>query len=331
MNLLITKVKRKLTYTWNDFLFSVGLQKNNLKQANGKSRCLIYHGIDQTGSLDFNSRFISQKYLGTQIKLFSEQCNVISLQQYFSGEIDSNKLNVCLTFDDGYLNNFKYVLPLIETYKIPVTFFATPIYSEGKDILWSDHLDIASRLYQQDLELNDQVYQHKKKNDYINSVTGKKLKNELRKSDYSLKELLHKKLSDGFKGDPKYDDYWRLMGADELRQLNKSPFVEIGSHGLLHNNLAEINLRDAIKELASSKEYLESILQKEIKSLAYPDGSYSRKLIDEAEKIGYDYQLAVNYLFDEDKEDSRIRDRIGMNPHCSWNNQVRCIIRGKYY
>jgi hypothetical protein len=83
-------------------------------------------------------------------------------------------------------------------------------------------------------------------------------------------------------------------------------------------------------ELKESKYYLENCIQKDVTSLAYPDGIYTREIIHIAEQLGYKTQLAADYLHKEDESDGRIEKRFGINPYISFKNQIKCIVDGKY-
>jgi peptidoglycan/xylan/chitin deacetylase (PgdA/CDA1 family) len=105
----------------------------------------------------------------------------------------------------------------------------------------------------------------------------------------------------------------------EIQSLSKSKYATIGSHAFYHNNLMAIDHKEAMKEIKLSKDYLETLIQKEIKSIAFPDGSYTRNIINDTEKLGINQQLAVNFLYKEDALDHRIMDRFGIYPFYTAN------------
>ena len=87
---------------------------------------LMYHGISTIRKSQFNNRFINVKQFEKQIKFFTKEFNIISLDDYFLNQnLEAKKLNVAITFDDGYKNNFKYAFPILKKYNVPAHFFVT--------------------------------------------------------------------------------------------------------------------------------------------------------------------------------------------------------------
>ena len=63
-----------------------------------------------------------------------------------------------------------------------------------------------------------------------------------------------------------------------------------------------------------AKKYLENLIQKPVNGIAYPDGSYSREIVQELKLKGFTNQLALGFLFDEDQTESSILNRHGIYP-----------------
>jgi peptidoglycan/xylan/chitin deacetylase (PgdA/CDA1 family) len=79
----------------------------------------------------------------------------------------------------------------------------------------------------------------------------------------------------------------RLMNAEELCELARSPLVEIGSHTNTHVDLAHATALDAHREMATSKQALEDLLQRPVDAFAYPKCGYSPTCPDAACRAGY--------------------------------------------
>ena len=80
----------------------------------------------------------------------------------------------------------------------------------------------------------------------------------------------------------------RLMDGDQLRELARSPFVELGSHTNTHADLSSANTEDAYREMVSSKLALEELLGRPVKAFAYPKCGYSPSCPAAARRAGYD-------------------------------------------
>ena len=79
----------------------------------------------------------------------------------------------------------------------------------------------------------------------------------------------------------------RFMTADELRQLASSPTVEIGSHTSHHAVLADATAEDAEREMTTSRQALEALLDLPIHSFSYPKCRYSAACPGAAARAGY--------------------------------------------
>ena len=84
------------------------------------------------------------------------------------------------------------------------------------------------------------------------------------------------------------------MNESMIKEANNSGLIEIGSHTISHYKLGEIDLATAEIEIKESKEVLENLLNEEIKSIAYPSGSFNQNIIDIVKNY-YDYGLSTIY------------------------------------
>lgn len=319
------RIFNKIQRVKNDFIFNTGIFARNRIQKT-ENTILLYHGVDLSGNTKFNSRHTARHDLIKHICFLKKYCHIISLEDFFQGKFIQGRPNITITFDDGYRNNFTNAFPIFEEMKVPATFFITGLNGSENPILWADFLDIASKITDHDISIQGEPFKNIK-GQYFSEDSGKNLYDIIKheKADHTYKQSMYAAFKDlyDFKCDPYYNEYWQLMSDDEILLCSKSPYIEIGSHGMLHDNLGTISLEDAIIDLQNSKDYLENLVQKEIVSLAYPDGSYSRQTLSAAKDIGFKYQVAAEgLLFPEDITDERMRDRKGVYSWDSCANQL---------
>jgi len=322
---MVGRIIGKLNRIANDAIFNTGLFAS-YSLRNTLNTIIMYHGVDLSGNTAYNSRHTSQDHFRRHVQFLKKYCHIISLEDFFKKEFRKGKPNIALTFDDGYRNNFLYAKPILEQEKVLGTFYITGLNTGKNNILWADFLNIACTLTQQDIKIDGEDFQQKN-GKYFSRETGKNLYSIIKdeKADSEYKNLMQEAFINlyDFRKDEAYDDYWKLMTDSEILLCGDSKYIEIGSHGFLHNNLGTISQDKTRKELIDSKSYLENIIQKKINSIGYPDGSYTRETLDSAENLGFLYQTAAEgLLFEADKTDNRIRDRKGMYTWDSCANQL---------
>jgi len=327
----ILKIKSKSRYWQRDIFWNLGLNNNFHKNTNG-SRIIIYHGICQSDHTRFNNIFLKLKTFEAHLKFYKKYFNVISLNDYYQQRFSNDRFNVCITFDDGYANNHKYVLPLLEQYQLPATFFITSIRDAGFDILWNDFLGIISRYGPGILRYNNELFKKNIWNKYVSESTGIIFQEIIRSGGFNEKVKMMEQLGGlvNFRENKLEQDYWLQMTARQINELSLSKYVTIGGHSCYHNDLSRIPIGAARTELIQSKKYLEGIIQKEIKAFAFPYGTYTREVVAEAKIAGYNQLLAVNFSFPEDFSDTTMRERFTVNPFISVNNQMYANLTGRY-
>lgn len=322
---ILHRIQQKLKRSIVDASFATDLESFMYSGIRG-NRILMYHGVDLSESKKFNLRHVGIENFTSQLLWLKKNCNIVSLDEFYNGVFSENKFNVAITFDDGYLNNYKYAIPLLEQLQIPATIFVTGLDSTDYKIAWGDALNIFQALFPQETITIDGITFQRRNTDFVDSA-GIGLSDYLDTSDFRFKDELNKCLFSKIKmNDEKLHDYWKLMNERQITEISKSKFISIQSHGYYHNSLGNMNISEALAELTLSKSYLENLTQKEIKSLAYPSGNYTSELSVEAQKLGFQQQLLTEKLHETDKQSVVLKTRYGIYPAFSWRNQIHEVL-----
>ncbi len=298
------------------------------KQSDKQFFILMYHGIDKKQDTRYNQRFFSQANFEKQITDLKKHCHILTYSDFANRRFSNQKPNVLLTFDDGYANNYRYALPVLDKYNVHAVYFITGVGSLEKKILWADAMDIVSSHAKEGCRItinsNEFIF---RKTDFIQPESGILLKKYIKDSKtagYSEKEELVSQLLAiyDFTKTAGLQDYWQLMTDEEIYKTSLSKNITIGSHGFYHNNLGSLSNEDAVSEVLLSKKYLENITQKEVATIGFPDGSYTELLNDSLLKEGFANQFLVDYKTD----DAGTRDftfaRYGLYPFMGNNNEI---------
>lgn len=324
---IIKRGRRGVTNIFYDVQHLLNI--NNVLHSTIGKRILVYHGVCEKDHLRYNYSFITKKNFEKQLQLYLTHFNIVSLDDYYNNNLKSDKFNVCLTFDDGLANNFYHVLPILDRYQVPATFFITGIRDAGYNVLWNNFLDAVSKFGPSRLVLNADTY-HKRSGKYVSEKTGQTLNTILRNGDFAEKENMICELKPFFEKAKGDQEFWLQMTNEQVRALSTRPFITIGCHGYYHNDLSTLSRDSVESELKLNKEYLEKLCGKEIDSLAFPYGSYTSQVVDAAKAAGFNKLLPLDLLYSDDINVKELQPRLVVNPLISNFNQARAVINGKY-
>ena len=330
MRPLLKRVMRKAARMRNDFMFDRGMPQWWIN-GNVQSAILMYHGVSPDPRNPFNSRHTGVEDFNRQLSFLSRYTEVISLSEYFARKPGPQDRVMALTFDDGYENNYSLAKPLLERYKLPATFFVTGLNRTQSQVLWADLVNILTALYRKPLKVEGVEI------DFLHGLywvkdAGMDLMTyiKLHRADFPFKEALTNVALSAcdFRTEARWKPYWSLMTDDQISETHLGGLIEIGSHGFYHNNLGTLPLADAEAELHASVHYLKTLTGKPPRSIGYPDGSYSRAVVEVASALGMPHQVAANgFHYPEDADDPRLRDRKGIYASDSAANQILSALK----
>lgn len=323
------KIKYKINLLLNSFLLKIGYAKFLLKNKYGE-RIIVFHGIDKVGETKFNSRFHSVHFFEKFIQYATTNFNVISLDDFYNKKFKPDTLNLAITFDDGYFNNYKNAVPILEKYGVPATFFITTI-PNNIAFLWPDFIDLVSfYTFKSEILFENNLYSKNNKNEFI--YKGISLKNKCKNLSYREIQPLFTIFEEEWNRiqDKSLNDYWEVMNENQIKQIAENPLFTIGSHSYTHTNLAEIPFEEAKFEILKGKEILESICKKTVLEFAFPFGTYNFELVNYCKQIGFTKIALLNYNTTADKADDLLSDRIVMNPHINLKLQLIYLLKGRY-
>jgi len=87
------------------------------------ARFVAFHDIPPSTRMQFE----------TNLLFLKARTNVISLDDFFEGRLSSDRINVGITFDDGYKDWMDYALPALRKLELPATFFVSSGFLDAPD------------------------------------------------------------------------------------------------------------------------------------------------------------------------------------------------------
>jgi glycosyltransferase involved in cell wall biosynthesis/peptidoglycan/xylan/chitin deacetylase (PgdA/CDA1 family) len=267
-------VIRKLTLS---LLSSVGAFRLGELVSSRNLLVLSYHRVIPRdrfadGRRPSNTHFIDE--FEEQMAFVAKRFNVLTgdtLHAIIDGTRAIPPYSLAITFDDGYENNFSYVLPILQRYGLHAAFFLTTNFIGNKDgLLWFDRLD---RL--------------------LSIVPSGEILEWLHRLDPALTASSDTQIRPYFKGLPSArqseildrleqqfghpgastDDnkVYGFMSWDQVR-LMASAGMTIGSHTANHQILAAVSPAKVQTELQLSLKRIEKETDRACWCFAYPNG-----------------------------------------------------------
>lgn len=240
-----------------------------------------------------------------QMKYIKENYNILRFEDDWS---NVKQKSIVITFDDGYIDNYQYAIPILDKYNIPATFFICTDNIGTKDLFWWDELTTIlfnPRVNGMELNYNNKKYK-------LNGQTEKKkvcmeirnllidMDDEKRRSDLKYIHNILSKVNFDVESN-------RSMNIHEIREISKNHNITIGAHTKSHTRLAGLDYEQQYIEINESKIILQNMIGTEVNVFSYPFGEekdFTKKTIEIVKKSGFKKAAMVaNGLYENSKGD----------------------------
>jgi peptidoglycan/xylan/chitin deacetylase (PgdA/CDA1 family) len=276
---------------------------------------LMYHRIADEDS-DPWGLCVKPKHFAKHLEILRKMVHLSRLQQLTQEMVEGKRLHrsVTITFDDGYVDNFKAAKPLLERFDIPATIFVASGYTGQDREFWWDELE---RLFLQPgtlpetlkLEIEGRHYQWELGTDaHFNEAAFQRDRTwqAERQNPPSTRHSLYRSIWQLLQPLPEYERRhlldelltWadakpggrathRPLTQAEVFALEESNLIEVGGHTVMHPFLSALPVESQKQEIQQGKTHLEQILGHPVKSFAYPYGDYSADTLAVVREAGF--------------------------------------------
>lgn len=256
----------------------------------GNPFILMYHRVIDPVSLDYielPGMYVSVETFSMHVNLLKERYSIVPLHQLLQAHSDGEKLqNVCsITFDDGWLDNYSNVFPIINRDKFPVSIFLSTNLINGRRSFWAEECCyfLSQRENVRLLEKNfspretaflrslfrDEVLTPENMTDHIETV--KNLEPVERQA------LIEKIVSANHTGSRRKRE---TLNWEEIIEMKESGYVDFYPHGHNHVFLPELGIEDLSFEVEESIRQIKThIPDQGINIFCYPSGRYNDQVI----------------------------------------------------
>ena len=201
-----------------------------------------------------------------------------------------------ITFDDGYADNYKIALPLLQKHGLTATIFVSTSFING-GIMWNDAIIETVRNSNHNLlDLHSLgLGQHDISTYRARSLTIHHLISQIKYIETHKRNELINILVDKSGAELPTD---LMLTTEQLLKLRKAEII-IGAHTESHPILARIEPDLARKEIVGSKNHLQAILGERVNAFAYPNGKpkidYLTEHVDMVRNAGYSFAMSTSW------------------------------------
>ncbi len=183
------------------------------------------------------------------------------------GDLPARALSI--TFDDGYADNVTVALPILRELGLPATFFIATGYLDG-GLMWNDAVIESFRcapgpaIDLSDLGLGEHSLASARQRSEAIKLVLPRLKYLPSAERQARVEDIVARAATTRRSD-------LMMTSAQIRELAGAG-MGIGGHTATHPILAKLGEKEAVREIADGRDYLEGLLRQPVRLFAYPNG-----------------------------------------------------------
>lgn len=233
-----------------------------------------------------------------QMKWLKRNVNVISESDLIGHLRSGNSLrglNVLITFDDGYIDNYTLAYPVLKELRIPAIFFIASAMVRDRTLGW---WDIAAYLIKSADRREicwrgtvlDLTYDRTGAIRYFQALLQKMRPAGMRDLMEELAEYCRVPFPDADEQDA------QIMNWDQIRTVYRDG-ITIGSHTHSHPTMSTLSAREQKEEMLISATMLKEKIGAAVRSVAYPLGGrahISEDTVRAAAEAGYEAGFSFN-------------------------------------
>lgn len=223
-----------------------------------------------------------------QIQFYKKHFNFCYPEDFFAGKCVKG-INVLITFDDGYKDNYDIALPILKKHDAAAVFFITTSFIGSNNLLWHDKLRYL--VVTGNINADEAEHQLKKMN-----------------RGFPVDEAFNDKIESLFQEAPKR----LMMNWAEVKQLADNGFV-IGAHTANHKVLSSLDENEQQNEIEASINEIKQNLKIKTEHFAFPNGLYNQTILDILEANNIKYAYTTKNGFNQLNNSKMQLKRIGIN------------------
>ncbi|GII93509.1 polysaccharide deacetylase family protein [Sinosporangium siamense] len=267
-----------------------------------------------------------------QLRRLRKFANVVPLEEALDSLREGRPLPpraVALCWDDGYVDNLRLAVPILEKLGLPGTFFLVPGLLSRESRAW---WEVAGWAFERS---SKERIEWRGMRLFTRGQAGRicygRAADTLRTMAAEEREEALADLVDRLAAEGEPGDAGLFLDWNDAKELVSRGF-SVGSHTMRHATLAQESPKAQFEDLRQSRETLEGELGVPIRVVAYPFGqsdAVSEATRDAAERAGYAHGLTTEFGWNTRATPIAHGRRIMLEPHIGFAQTVVGRVAGR--
>ena len=256
-----------------------------------KQTIFLFHGVidnHKNKIRNYNRKHVSKddfyKFL-KKLKRIGYSISMDELYYYYQNNIKLPKKSFCITFDDGFYNNYKFAAPILDELKIKSTFYICSDFVENNRMSWIDRIEAvveslksgSIKINNTELSFDSSIKSKIQFLDYIRAfIKSSKIYDPIKFANYFQQKLINSTF------DKSNDILDKKMTIDQIKSIKQNKLFTVGGHSHKHKIFSQMTLTEVNKDITKSFNFFKEKLKINIQHYSYPEGqedSFSQREI----------------------------------------------------
>ena len=234
----------------------------------------------------------------SQLKWFAEIGRIVPLSEILDNP-DSDELRFAITFDDGWVDNYEYALPVLKELRLPATIFLVTSAIDSGRLFWVEEFIEKISIAKRDTPKTDFDEALATLIASLDSTSGTAAQLDIDSVVERLKRIPRagrlRQIADlyaalGISEDPITG---RFLSWQQVKDM-RADDITYGSHTVSHEILPYLQPHEIDDELGKSKKRLESELDQEIDTFCYPNARLNEQVAERVAAAGYRFGIKID-------------------------------------
>lgn len=270
------------------------------RRLDGKVVILMYHELAEDSDDVEAWTVVKRTDFLRQMDYLRANFDVMSLPRAIARMAQPNCADrpiAVVTFDDGDRGNRDVLVPIIETYELPVTIFVATGQVQDQRSYWFDRVINALQVH---TPVTVALPPTLPATYVINETRGepnwakiRELLSALKNLEPTARERVVDLITDKIAWQDRRSRGIAPLMISDIKELSDYSLVTIGAHSHCHNILTQVDRQAAFESAVRSKDLLELWTGQKVRYFAYPHGDFNDAVISAVMAAGFEAALTT--------------------------------------